>query len=43
MQKSVLDHQPDLVIIGGISQSDDIDSIREVIRQIRVTASRTFC
>ena len=31
----VLDHGPDLVIIGGISQRGDTDSIREVIRQIR--------
>lgn len=31
----VLDYAPDLVIIGGISQRDDVDSIREVIRQIR--------
>jgi alpha-L-fucosidase len=38
VQKFVLDHKPDLVIIGGISQGDDIDSIRDVIRQIRETA-----
>jgi len=31
----VLDHRPDLVMIGGISQRDDVESIREVIRQIR--------
>ncbi|MHC4632557.1 MAG: SGNH/GDSL hydrolase family protein, partial [Planctomycetota bacterium] len=35
VQKYVLDHKPNLVIIGGISQRGDIDSIREVIRQIR--------
>ncbi|MHC4557495.1 MAG: SGNH/GDSL hydrolase family protein [Planctomycetota bacterium] len=35
VQKFVLDHKPELVIIGGISQRGDIDSIREVIRQIR--------
>jgi len=35
VQRYVLDHKPDLVIIGGISQKDDIDSIREVIGQIR--------
>jgi hypothetical protein len=35
VRKFVLDHQPKLVIIGGISQRGDIDSIREVIRQIR--------
>jgi|GEM_PF-379431 len=38
VQKFVLDHRPDLVIIGGISQRDDIDSIRDVIRQIRESA-----
>jgi hypothetical protein len=35
VQKYVLDHQPDLVIIGGISQRNDVESIRAVIRQIR--------
>jgi glyoxylase-like metal-dependent hydrolase (beta-lactamase superfamily II) len=31
----VLEHKPHLVIIGGISHRGDIESIREVIRQIR--------
>ena len=31
----VLEHEPGLVIIGGISERDDIDSIREVVRQVR--------
>ncbi len=35
VQKYVLEHQPDLVIVGGISHRGDIGSIREVIRQIR--------
>lgn len=35
VKKYVLDHDPDLVIIGGISQRDDIDSIREVIHRVR--------
>ena len=39
VQKFVLDHDPDLVIIGGISQRDDIASIRDVIGQIRAQAS----
>ena len=39
VQKFVLDHKPDLVIIGGISQRDDIESIAEVIRQIRADAN----
>lgn len=35
VRKYVLDHDPDLVIIGGISHRGDVDSIRQVIRQIR--------
>jgi hypothetical protein len=35
VQEYVLDHEPDLVIIGGISQRGDIDSIRDVVGQIR--------
>jgi len=35
VRKYVLDHQPDLVIIGGISHRGDVDSIRDVIGQIR--------
>ena len=31
----VYPHRPDLLIIGGISQNDDVASIREVIRQAR--------
>ena len=31
----VLQHSPDLLIIGGISQGDDTEAIREVIRQVR--------
>ena len=38
VQKFVLDHDPDLVIIGGISHRGDIDAIREVVRQIREQA-----
>jgi alpha-L-fucosidase len=36
--KFVLDHEPDLVIIGGISHRNDTDSIAEVVRQIRAAA-----
>jgi len=32
VKKFVLDHKPDLVMIGGISHRGDIDSIRDVIR-----------
>ena len=39
VQKFVLDHDPDLVIIGGISQRDDLASIRDVIGQIRDKSS----
>lgn len=35
VKKFVLDHKPALVIIGGISHRSDIDSIRDVIRQIK--------
>ncbi|MHC4352762.1 MAG: BNR-4 repeat-containing protein [Planctomycetota bacterium] len=35
VHKFVLDHKPKLVIIGGISHRGDIDSIRDVIGQIR--------
>jgi hypothetical protein len=35
VQKFVLEHDPNLVIIGGISQRGNISSIRDVIRQIR--------
>ncbi len=35
VQRYVLDHKPDLVIIGGISHRGDVDSVRGVIGQIR--------
>ncbi len=35
LQKFVLDHDPNLVMIGGISQRGNISSVRDVIRQIR--------
>lgn len=35
VQKYVLDHKPDLVIIGGISPRQDAETLRSVIRQIR--------
>ena len=38
VQKFVLDHKPALVIIGGISHRGDIESIRDVIRQIKVAS-----
>jgi hypothetical protein len=37
VKEFVLDHMPDLVVIGGISHRGDAASIREVIRQIRGT------
>ena len=38
VKKFVLDHEPSLVMIGGISHRGDIDSIRDVIRQIRAVS-----
>jgi len=38
VKKFVLDHKPALVIIGGISHRGDIDSIRDVIRQIKAAS-----
>ncbi len=35
VRRYVLDQKPDLLIIGGISQRNDIDSIRSVIQQVR--------
>lgn len=35
VQQYVLDHRPDLVMIGGISNRGDVEAIRSVIRQIR--------
>ena len=35
VQRYVLAHRPDLVVIGGISHHDDIAAVREVVRQIR--------
>lgn len=37
VKKYVLDHEPDLVIIGGIS-TGSADAVRDVIRQIRETS-----
>ena len=39
VQKYVLPHRPDLVIIGGISHRDDIDAVRDVVAQIRAGAA----
>jgi len=38
VRKFVLDHKPDLVIVGGISHGNDTDSIAEVVRQIRAAS-----
>ncbi len=35
VQEYVLQHQPDLLVIGGISQREDVASIKEVIHQCR--------
>ena len=35
----MLKHNPDLLMIGGISQREDVDAIREVIHQVRAKQS----
>ncbi len=35
LKSYVLDHTPDLLVIGGISQRGDVEAIRSVIRQTR--------
>ena len=35
VRRYVLDHKPDLLVIGGISHNDDTDSFRDVIEQVR--------
>jgi len=39
VKEYVLDHKPDLLMIGGISQRNDVESIRDVIRQVRAANS----
>jgi len=39
VEEYVLRHKPDLLMIGGISQRDDVDSIRAVIHQVRARQS----
>ena len=41
VKQYVLDHKPQLLMIGGISQRKDIDSIRETIKQVRAAAPET--
>jgi len=41
VKQYVLDHNPDLVMIGGISQRNDLDAIRSVIQQIRKAKPET--
>ena len=35
VERYVLPHKPDLLVVGGISQRDDIDSIHDVVGQVR--------
>lgn len=35
VKQYVIDYEPDLLMIGGISNNEDVDSIRNVIRQVR--------
>ena len=39
VEEYVLSHKPDLLMIGGISQRQDLASIHEVIRQVRAAQS----
>ena len=39
VKQYVLDHKPDLLMIGGISNRGDVESIRDVIRQVRAAAN----
>jgi hypothetical protein len=39
IENYVLKHKPDLLMIGGISQRGDVDSIRSVIHQVRAKQS----
>lgn len=41
VKEYVLDHNPDLLMIGGISQRGDIESIRAVIEQVRSAKPET--
>ncbi len=41
IQARVLDHKPDLVMIGGVSNHDDIESMESVVNQIRQASPRT--
>jgi lysophospholipase L1-like esterase len=38
VEEWVLKHKPNLLMIGGISQRDDVDAIRSVIQQVRAKA-----
>ncbi len=35
VKRNVLRHRPDLLVIGGISHKEDVEAIREVIKQVR--------
>lgn len=39
VQEYVLDYQPDLLIIGGISHGHDAEAIRSVVKQVRAASS----
>ena len=42
IDRYVVQQQPDLVIIGGISQNHDVDSIRDCVQQIRQKSDCEF-
>jgi len=43
VQEYVLRHEPDLVLIGGISNRGDAEAVRDVVRQIRAARPATEC
>lgn len=38
VKRYILDHKPDLLVLGGISHKDDIESVRSIVEQVREAA-----
>jgi len=38
VKRYILDHKPDLLVLGGISHKDDIEAVRSVVEQVRKAA-----
>ena len=41
IKRYILDQKPDLLILGGISHKDDVDSVRQVIEAVRKASPAT--